>query len=163
MNKVAEVLQVPPMRVYEVVTFYTMYNQKPVGKHHLQVCSTTPCMPQNSDSVLEAIQKAWNKGWGDYIWQTFHCYRGGMFRGLCKCTNGSSKWQLYKDLTPKVIEEIIDELKAGKTPKPGPRRGRFSCEPVGGHTSVPEPLKGPGFGVQAGLQFNCKYVTGEIK
>ena len=67
MNKVAEVLQVPPMRVYEVVTFYTMYNQKPVGKHHLQVCSTTPCMPQNSDSVLEAIQKAWNKGWGDYI------------------------------------------------------------------------------------------------
>uniref|UniRef100_A0ABI7W9K3 NADH dehydrogenase [ubiquinone] flavoprotein 2, mitochondrial n=1 Tax=Felis catus TaxID=9685 RepID=A0ABI7W9K3_FELCA len=57
MNKVAEVLQVPPMRVYEVATFYTMYNRKPVGKYHIQVCTTTPCMLRNSDSILEAIQK----------------------------------------------------------------------------------------------------------
>ncbi len=51
----------------------------------------------------------------------------------------------------KDIEEIIDELKAGKIPKPGPRSGRFSCEPAGGLTSLTEPPKGPGFGVQAGL------------
>jgi len=56
-----------------------------------------------------------------------------------------------EDLTPKDIEEIIDELKAGKIPKPGPRSGRFSCEPAGGLTSLTEPPKGPGFGVQAGL------------
>lgn len=47
----------PPMRVYEVATFYTMYNRKPVGKYHIQVCTTTPCMLRDSDSILEAIQK----------------------------------------------------------------------------------------------------------
>ena len=57
----------------------------------------------------------------------------------------------YEDLTPKDVKEIIDELKTGKIPKPGPRSGRFSCEPAGGLTSLTEPPKGPGFGVQAGL------------
>uniref|UniRef100_A0ABM5GDC5 NADH dehydrogenase [ubiquinone] flavoprotein 2, mitochondrial-like n=1 Tax=Pogona vitticeps TaxID=103695 RepID=A0ABM5GDC5_9SAUR len=57
MNKVAEILQMPPMRVYEVATFYTMYNRKPVGKYHIQICTTTPCMLCDSDSILEAIQK----------------------------------------------------------------------------------------------------------
>lgn len=47
----------PPMRVYEVATFYTMYNRKPVGKYHIQVCTTTPCMLRDSDSILEAIKK----------------------------------------------------------------------------------------------------------
>lgn len=47
----------PPMRVYEVATFYTMFNRKPVGKYHIQICTTTPCMLQDSDSILEAIQK----------------------------------------------------------------------------------------------------------
>lgn len=55
--QVAEVLEMPPMRVYEVATFYTMYNRKPVGKYHIQVCTTTPCMLRDSDSILEAIKK----------------------------------------------------------------------------------------------------------
>ncbi|XP_010583117.1 PREDICTED: NADH dehydrogenase [ubiquinone] flavoprotein 2, mitochondrial isoform X4 [Haliaeetus leucocephalus] len=57
MNKVAEILEMPSMRVYEVATFYTMYNRKPVGKYHIQVCTTTPCMLRDSDSILEAIKK----------------------------------------------------------------------------------------------------------
>ncbi|XP_053430094.1 NADH dehydrogenase [ubiquinone] flavoprotein 2, mitochondrial-like [Nycticebus coucang] len=60
---VAEVLQVPPMRVYEVATFYTMYNRKPVGKYHIQVCTTTSCRLGNSDSILEAIQKKLGMGY----------------------------------------------------------------------------------------------------
>lgn len=56
-SQVAEVLDMPPMRVYEVATFYTMYNRKPVGKYHIQVCTTTPCMLRDSDSILEAIKK----------------------------------------------------------------------------------------------------------
>lgn len=47
----------PPMRVYEVATFYTMYNRKPVGKYHIQICTTTPCMLRDSDDILETIQK----------------------------------------------------------------------------------------------------------
>ena len=57
MNEVAKLLEMPPMRVYEVATFYTMYDRDPVGKFHIQVCTTTPCMLCNSDSVMEAVQK----------------------------------------------------------------------------------------------------------
>ncbi|KAB0385823.1 hypothetical protein FD755_000779, partial [Muntiacus reevesi] len=132
MNKVVEILQVPPMRVYEVATFYTMYNRKPVGKYHIQkklgikVGETTP------DKLFTLIE--------------VEC--------LGACVNAPMVQindNYYEDLTRKDIEEIIDELKAGKIPKPGPRSGRFSCEPAGGLTSLTEPPKGPGFGVQAGL------------
>jgi NADH dehydrogenase (ubiquinone) flavoprotein 2 len=57
MNEVARLLEMPPMRVYEVATFYTMYNRNPVGKFHVQVCTTTPCMLCNSDSVMKACEE----------------------------------------------------------------------------------------------------------
>ena len=56
MNKIAEVLEIHPMRVYEVATFYTMFNRQQVGKYHLQVCGTTPCMVRGSDEVFKAIK-----------------------------------------------------------------------------------------------------------
>ncbi|KAF1973410.1 hypothetical protein BU23DRAFT_554396 [Bimuria novae-zelandiae CBS 107.79] len=56
MNEVARILEMPPMRVYEVATFYTMYNRNPVGKFHVQVCTTTPCMLCNSDAVMKAVE-----------------------------------------------------------------------------------------------------------
>ncbi|KAM9725022.1 LOW QUALITY PROTEIN: NADH dehydrogenase [ubiquinone] flavoprotein 2, mitochondrial-like [Dama dama] len=152
MNKVAEILKVPPMRVYEVATFYTMYNRKPVGKYHIQVCTATPCMLRNSDSILEAIQKKL----GIKVGETTPDKLFTLIEVEClgACVNApmvQMNDNYYEDLTPKDIEEIIDELKAGKIPKPGPRSGRFSCEPAGGLTSLTEPPKGPGFGVQAGL------------
>ena len=60
--QVAEVLDVAPMRVYEVATFYTMFLRQPVGKYFIQICTTTPCMLCNSDSILEAIQNKLGKG-----------------------------------------------------------------------------------------------------
>ncbi|XP_028384982.1 NADH dehydrogenase [ubiquinone] flavoprotein 2, mitochondrial-like [Phyllostomus discolor] len=152
MNKVAEVLQVPPMRVYEVATFYTMYNRKPVGKYHIQVCTTTPCMLRNSDSILEAIQKKLGIKVGETTPDKLFTVIEVECLGACvNAPMVQINDNYYEDLTPKDIEEIIDELKAGKTPKPGPRSGRFSCEPAGGLTSLTEPPKGPGFGVQGGL------------
>lgn len=152
MNKVAEVLQVPPMRVYEVATFYTMYNRKPVGKYHIQVCTTTPCMLRDSDSILETLQRKL----GIKVGETTPDKLFTLIEVEClgACVNAPMVQindNYYEDLTPKDIEEIIDELKAGKVPKPGPRSGRFCCEPAGGLTSLTEPPKGPGFGVQAGL------------
>ncbi|NXS53573.1 NDUV2 dehydrogenase, partial [Brachypteracias leptosomus] len=143
MNKVAEVLEMPPMRVYEVATFYTMYNRKPVGKYHIQVCTTTPCMLRDSDSILEAIQKKLGKR---HISQFLTLPVVPMIFKIFFLF-----FYLQEDLTPKDIEDIIDELKAGKVPKPGPRSGRFSCEPAGGLTSLTEPPKGPGFGVRPDL------------
>ncbi|XP_061451518.1 NADH dehydrogenase [ubiquinone] flavoprotein 2, mitochondrial [Rhineura floridana] len=152
MNKVAEVLQMPPMRVYEVATFYTMYNRKPVGKYHIQVCTTTPCMLQDSDSILEAIQKKL----GIKVGETTPDKLFTLIEVEClgACVNAPMVQindNYYEDLTTKDIEDIIDELKAGKVPKPGPRSGRFSCEPAGGLTSLTEPPKGPGFGVRSDL------------
>ncbi len=57
MNHVAKVLQVPPMRVYEVATFYTMFNRQPVGKYFVQLCTTTPCQLCGADKVLEALRQ----------------------------------------------------------------------------------------------------------
>lgn len=61
MNKVAEILGVTNMRVYEVATFYTMFIRTPIGKYHIQICTTTPCWLNRSDEILEAIQKKLSK------------------------------------------------------------------------------------------------------
>ena len=57
MNHVAELLEIPPMRVYEVATFYTMYNREPIGKYFLQVCTTTPCELCGSSDIVKAVEK----------------------------------------------------------------------------------------------------------
>lgn len=57
MHKVAEILNLPRMRVYEVATFYTMFMRKPTGKYHVQICTTTPCWLRGSDEILETIKK----------------------------------------------------------------------------------------------------------
>ncbi|XP_053186214.1 NADH dehydrogenase [ubiquinone] flavoprotein 2, mitochondrial [Scomber japonicus] len=152
MNKVAEVLEVAPMRVYEVATFYTMFLRQPVGKFFIQICTTTPCMLCNSDSILEAIQ---NK-LGIKVGETTPDKMFTLIEVEClgACVNAPMVQindNYYEDLTPQDIEHIIDELKAGKVPPPGPRNGRFSCEPAGGLTSLTEPPPGPGFGVRADL------------
>ncbi|PWA30121.1 hypothetical protein CCH79_00009664, partial [Gambusia affinis] len=149
---VAEVLGVAPMRVYEVATFYTMFLRKPVGKYFIQICTTTPCMLCNSDSILEAIQ---NK-LGIKVGETTPDKMFTLIEVEClgACVNAPMVQindNYYEDLTPKDMEQIIDELKAGRVPPPGPRSGRFSCEPAGGLTSLTEPPPGPGFGVRADL------------
>ncbi|XP_061879280.1 NADH dehydrogenase [ubiquinone] flavoprotein 2, mitochondrial [Entelurus aequoreus] len=152
MNKVAEVLEIPPMRVYEVATFYTMFLRQPVGKYFIQICTTTPCMLCNSDSILETIK---NK-LGIKVGETTPDKMFTLIEVEClgACVNAPMVQindNYYEDLTPKDMEQIIDDLKAGIVPPPGPRGGRFSCEPAGGLTSLTEPPKGPGFGVRPDL------------
>jgi len=65
MHKVAEILDVPRMRVYEVATFYTMFNRRPIGKYHVQICTCTPCWLRDSDSIVNAVIKATNCEIGD--------------------------------------------------------------------------------------------------
>nr|XP_014122296.1 NADH dehydrogenase [ubiquinone] flavoprotein 2, mitochondrial [Zonotrichia albicollis] len=152
MNRVAEVLDMPPMRVYEVATFYTMYNRKPVGKYHIQVCTTTPCMLRDSDSILEAIKKKLGIKVGETTSDKLFTLTEVECLGACvNAPMVQINDNYYEDLTPKDIEDIIDDLKLCKVPKPGPRSGRFSCEPAGGLTSLTEPPKGPGFGVRDDL------------
>lgn len=145
MNYVAEFLKMPRMRVYEVATFYTMFNRAPVGKHFVQVCTTTPCQLRGSDEIFK-LCKDLTKGDKDFKVIEVEC--------LGACVNAPMVQindDYYEDLTPKDVKDIISELKAGKRPKVGPRSGRFTCEPKDGLTSLTSPPPGPGFGCRADL------------
>jgi len=152
MHKVAEMLNMPRMRVYEVATFYTMFHRKPVGKHHIQVCTTTPCWLRGSDLIVNACKEKLGISQGEMT-------KDGMFslgevECLAACVNAPMVQindTYYEDLSVEDMNEIIDDLKAGKTPKAGPRVDRFASEPAGGLTSLKEKPPGPGFGCRKDL------------
>merc|ERR1711860_440352 len=148
MHEVAKILKMPRMRVYEVATFYTMFNREPVGKYFVQICTTTPCMlgGVGSDVILDAIRENLGIDVG-------HTTEDNMFtlaevECLGACVNAPMVQindDYYEDLTSKDMEEIIEDLIAGREPKPGPRSGRFSSENINGLTSLTTPPKGPGY------------------
>ncbi|KAI2799630.1 ndufv2NADH dehydrogenase flavoprotein subunit 2 [Blomia tropicalis] len=147
MNYVADYIGMPRMRVYEVATFYTMFNRTPVGKYHVQVCTTTPCMLRGSDEILQAVKEAC-KGDTNFTVGEVECAGA--------CVNApvlSVNDDYYEDLTKDDVYHIISELKAGRKPKPGPSEasGRFSCEPAGGLTCLDTEPTGPGFKVRNDL------------
>lgn len=130
---IATILKMPRIRVIEVATFYTMINLKPVGKHLLQCCTTTPCWLRDSGSVVDAIQSYLGIGMGETT-------EDGLFslmevECLGACVNApvvQINDNLYEDLTADNIVKVLDELKAGKTPPMGSQIGRKGSEPVGG-------------------------------
>jgi len=152
MHHVAEVIGMPRMRVYEVATFYTMFMRNPVGKYHVQVCTTTPCWLRGSDEILAACKENLGVGVG-------HMTKDKLFtisevECLGACVNAPMiqiNDDYYEDLTVKDTHEILDDLKNGKKPAAGPRSGRYAAEPFGKLTSLSEPPTGPGFGVRADL------------
>ena len=145
MDTVAGMLDMPPIRVYEVATFYTMYNLKPVGKHHVQVCTRLPCWLQGSDAVTGACRKFLGIDFGMTT-------EDGMFtlsevECLGACVNAPMMQigdDYYEDLDSGSTEEILEALKAGETPKPGSQTGRHTCEPAGDLKVLQETGKGAG-------------------
>jgi NADH-quinone oxidoreductase subunit E len=133
---VAAELDMPVIRILEVATFYTMFNLAPVGRFHVQVCGTTPCMLRGSDDVLEACySRGLKKG---------HTTDDGLFtltevECLGACANAPMVQvndDNYEDLTGDSMGAILDALAAGKTPNPGPQVERQTSCPVGGPTSL---------------------------
>lgn len=152
MNRVAEVLSVPEMRVYEVATFYTMYNRNPVGKYHLQICTTTPCMLCGSEIIKETIMKKLGIVVGETTKDKMFTLSEVECLGACvNAPMVQVNDDYYEDLKVSDMEEILEDLKQGKRPKPGPRSTRYACEPEGGLTSLSTPPTGPGFGVRSDL------------
>jgi len=157
MHAVADMLKMPKMRVYEVATFYTMFNRDPVGKYFVQICTTTPCMlgGVGSDVILDAIKENLGIGCGQTT-------KDGMFtlievECLGACVN-APMFQInddyFEDLTVEDTHRILNDIKAGKKPKAGPQSGqdhRFACEPKTGLTCLTGTPTGPGFGVRADL------------
>ena len=133
---VARELDMPPVRVLEVTTFYTMFNLSPVGRFHVQVCGTTPCMLRGSDDVLDACyRRGLRKG---------HTTEDGLFtltevECLGACANAPMVQvndDNYEDLTADSMGEILDALAAGQAPKPGPQVDRQTSCPEGGPTTL---------------------------
>merc|ERR1711879_424696 len=152
MHHVAEVIGMPRMRVYEVATFYTMFMRNPVGKYHVQICTTTPCWLRGSDEILATIKE--NLGIGVGQTTKDKMFTLSEVECLGACVNAPMVQindDYYEDLTVKDTHEILDDLKAGKKPARGPRSGRYAAEPFGKLTSLSEPPTGPGFGVRADL------------
>ncbi|ORY08418.1 hypothetical protein K493DRAFT_327627 [Basidiobolus meristosporus CBS 931.73] len=152
MNEVARIVEVPPMRVYEVATFYTMFNRDPVGKYFLQLCTTTPCELCGSTEILNTIQKHL----GIKVGETTKDGKFTLVEVECAgaCVNApvlAVNDDYYEDLTPETTIKVLDALKAGKVPKAGPQSSRQNCEPAPGLTSLTSEPYGPGFQVRADL------------
>lgn len=153
MHKVAEIIGVSNMRVYEVATFYTMFNRRPMGKYHVQVCTCTPCWLRDSDSVLNAVCEATNcKVGGTSADKLFTISEVECLGACANAPMLQVNDDYYEDLTAESTKAIINALKKGDRPPPGPQNvGRFAAEPAGGLTSLNSPPPGPGVGVRSDL------------
>jgi NADH-quinone oxidoreductase subunit E len=130
---VAKLLGMAYIRVLEVATFYTMFNLHPVGKHLVQVCTTTPCWLRGSDAVVAACKKHIHpqelaiSSDGKFSWMEVEC--------LGACVNAPMiliDKDPYEDLTEEQTGALIEAIRRGEQPKTGPQNSRHSSEPIGG-------------------------------
>jgi NADH-quinone oxidoreductase E subunit len=137
MDYVAAVLDMAPIRVYEVATFYSMFNLKPVGKYLLQVCRTTPCWLRGADQLTETCQRHLGIGLkettpdGKFTLVEVEC--------LGTCVNApvvQINDYFYEDLDPAKMEKLLDALAKGKPVTPGSQSGRQGSAPDGGPTTL---------------------------
>ena len=139
MDYVAHMLGMAPIRVYEVATFYTMFNLRPVGRWFLQVCKTTPCWLRGSDDITAVCQKKLGLTPG-------HSTDDGKFtlvevECLGACVNApilQVNDDFYEDIDAAATEKLLDSLIAGVQPSYGSATGRQGSMPEGGKTTLTE-------------------------
>jgi len=144
MNKVATILDIPPIQVYEVASFYTMFNREPIGKYHVQVCTTTPCMLRGAYEILEECKKNLGIDVGETT--SDKMFTLGEIECAGCCVNApmfSVGDDYYEDLTKDDVHRILNAFKDGKKPKIGPQNGRLTSAPTPGKTTLLEPPSGP--------------------
>ena len=136
---VADLLGMAKIRVLEVATFYTMFNLAPVGRFHVQLCGTTPCMLRGAEDLKKVCHRMIGHenevtADGTFSWIEVEC--------LGACVNAPMvqiNADYYEDLTPETFTRIINDFSAGRTPKPGPQIDRQNSAPVGGPTTLTDP------------------------
>ena len=130
MKLIAKTLNMPYIKVYEVATFYSMYNLAPVGEYFFQVCTTTPCMIRGAYKLVDVCKKKISKNEseiskdGKFSWLEVEC--------LGACVNSPMiqiNEDYFEDLDPDKLEKIIDKINNNEKPIPGSYRGRLSSEP----------------------------------
>ena len=137
---IAEMLGMPVIRVFEVATFYTMFQLEPVGSVALvQVCGTTPCALRGANDLIAVCKsrigpKNHRSTDGKFSWEEVEC--------LGACVNAPMAQindYYYEDLTPELLTKILDDFAAGNAPKPGSYAGRHTSEPAGGALTLHDP------------------------
>jgi len=133
---VADLLDMPHIRVMEIATFYTMFNLEPVGRFHVQMCGTTPCVLRGADKLIDMCHHRIGEQFevtadGKFSWVEVEC--------LGACVNAPMaqiNYDFYEDLTPENFNKLLDDMAAGKEPKPGPQIDRQFSAPEGGPTTL---------------------------
>jgi NADH-quinone oxidoreductase E subunit len=140
MDHIAEILEMPRIRVYEVASFYTMFNLRPVGRHFLQICTTTPCWLRGSDAVVAACKKKLGIGIGEttpdkkFTLLEVECLGACVNAPIIQVNNAD----FYEDLDAASTEKLIDALSRGEKPPKGSVTGRQTSAPTGGPTTLLE-------------------------
>lgn len=137
---VADLLDMPHIRMLEIATFYTMFQLQPVGKKaHIQVCGTTPCRLRGAAGLIELCRSRIHhepfqlSADGAFSWEEVECL------GACVNAPMVMIWKdTYEDLTSETFERVLDGFAAGNPPKPGPQNGRQFSAPAGGPTTLKE-------------------------
>ena len=137
MKYIAKFLNMPYIKVYEVATFYSMYNLSPVGKFFYQVCTTTPCMLRGAYKLVDVCKKKISNkeneisSDGNSSWMEVECLGACINAPMIQIND-----DYYEDLDEKKLENIIEQTMKGKTPKPGSYRGRVNSEPENNRTTL---------------------------
>ena len=130
MKYIAKFLSMPYISVYEVATFYSMYNLAPVGKYFVQVCTTTPCLIRGADKIVKLCKEKISPNEneisknGDCSWTEVECLGACVSAPMMQINDN-----YYEDLDEKSTIEIFDSLKKDKPLKPGSYRGRKNTAP----------------------------------
>jgi len=135
-EKVAEILDMPYIRVLEIATFYSMFNLEPVGRAHVQLCGTTPCMLRGAEDLKQICEKRIGPqrqvtADGALSWVEVEC-----LGACCNAPMVQINDDYYEDLTGESLAKLLDDLAAGRPVKTGSQIGRVSSEPVGGLTAL---------------------------
>ena len=138
MKYIAKFLDMPYIKVYEVATFYTMYNLSPVGKYFVQVCTTTPCMI-SANKLVEACKEKIAKNESELSadkscsWMEVECLGACVTAPMMQIND-----EYYEDLNKEKTVEILDKILKGETPKPGSYKGRVNNEPENNRKTLME-------------------------
>ncbi len=136
LEKVAETLGMPDIRVLEIATFYSMFNLEPVGTFYIQLCGTTPCLLAGSDDLIKVLERRVGpqkkvSADGFFSWIEVEC-----LGACCNAPMVQINDDYYEDLNAENFEKLLDDLAAGRPVKTGSQTGRVSSEPAGKLTSL---------------------------
>ena len=139
MKYIAKLLDMPYIKVYEVATFYSMFNLSPVGKYFIQVCTTTPCMIRGAGKLVEACKEKISENESELLpdkncsWMEVECLGACVTAPMMQINN-----DYYEDLDKEKTLEILDKILKDEIPKPGSYRGRINNEPENGRKTLME-------------------------